>query len=89
MDGWMEGSQSRVKDCLQQSKIMLYIKQPSFVERPKSEQKKFSFWMLSHTTLPPNWEIQNFRFSAFSRFWTNGLRTFTVNNLVCMAQHLK
>ena len=23
MDGWVDGSQSRVKDCLQQSKILL------------------------------------------------------------------
>ena len=25
MDGWMDGSKSRVKDCLQQSKIGLII----------------------------------------------------------------
>ena len=36
MGGWMDGSKSRVKDCLQQSKISLLISNFESVTHPKS-----------------------------------------------------
>ena len=33
MDGWMDGSKSRVKDCLQQSKIKFEIENVDFVRQ--------------------------------------------------------
>jgi hypothetical protein len=46
--GWMDGWESRVKDCLQQSKIMTYINQDTFTKMPLNEitiSRWMDWWM--------------------------------------------